>query len=159
MRRHAAAARRVSHYDPNYSGNRYSKIKARIVVEPINETTRVSFDRARVIRKSCKGTCGTRFIQLGSYVSGDELNRNQCNAGKNSNSVNCRRSAIYKLNFGGKKMLQVGRSRSMPILPVQDHIELRQKRISSASADQYSGVIGTIANAPRTDLLFGFYPM
>jgi hypothetical protein len=44
-------------------------------------------------------------------------------------------------------------------LPVQDHIELRQKRISSASADQYSGVIGTIANAPRTDLLFGFYPM
>ena len=39
----------------NYSGNRYPKIKAGIVVEPIDETARVSVNRARAVRKSCEG--------------------------------------------------------------------------------------------------------
>ena len=41
-------------YEPNYSGNRYPKIQARIVVEPIDKTSCVGINRAGTIGKSCE---------------------------------------------------------------------------------------------------------
>ena len=54
--RYSVAARGVPHYEPNYSGNGYPEIEARIIADPVNKTTRESLNRARAMRKSCEAT-------------------------------------------------------------------------------------------------------
>ena len=53
---HSVATRRVPRYEPNYSGNGYPEIEARIVADPVDKTTREGLNRAGAIRQSCERT-------------------------------------------------------------------------------------------------------